>query len=225
VELVSNAFKQTVALDKPEPASQIICFWQRRLSGLPDPTRDGAQTWGIAGQMFLVTPSNTAAQINGDLAVVVYDETPRPPGQPALKPELWHYTKDTLNRLVTTDERFGKCFVLFLPWPAGWQGNVTAVKIAARYSSPGSPDLFAGEVHVALDFSVGGPVWNDVRPADNRSVPDPTRMLQQAQAAAATHPYPTSTPVTPPTVPVVPAPVLPPNGGIASPITVPRVVP
>jgi hypothetical protein len=214
-ELVSDAFKQAVALDQPEPASQLVCFWQRRLSSLPDPTRDGAQTPGIAGQMFLITPSNTAAEINGDLAVVVYDETPRPPGQPALKPELWHYTKDTLKRLASADERFGKSYVLFLPWPAHWQGNVTAVKVLARYQSPGNPDLFAGEVKMNLDFSAGGPVWTEVGTATGRSVPDPTRMLEQAKAVAATQPA-TSWP--PPALP-------PSSGGPAQPLVIPRSVP
>jgi hypothetical protein len=222
VDLVSDAFKQAVALDKPEPASQVICFWQRRLSSLPDPTRNGEQTQGIAGQMFLITPSSAAAGVSGDLGVVVFDETPRPPGQPQLKPEYWHYTKETLQRLTTADERFGKSYVLFLPWPAHWQGNVTAVKIAARYMSPGNPDLFAGEVRMALDFSAGGPVWSEVAPPASGSVPDPARMLQQAQAAAAARPVPASASATPPTLPAVPPPVV---GGGPSPIIVPRVVP
>lgn len=212
VELVSDAFKQAVALDKPEPASQVICFWQRRLSSLPDPTRDGAQTSGIAGQMFLITPSSSAAEVNGDLAVVVYDETPRPPGQPGMQPELWHYTKDTLRRLTTTDERFGKSYVLFLPWPAHWQGNVTAVKVLARYQSPGNPDLFAGEVRMTLDLSAGGgPVWSEVRTTDGRTVPNPARMLEQTRTT-------TSSP--PPTMPM--APVLPTTPGTPHPIIAPR---
>ena len=198
-ELVSDAFKQAVTLDKPEPASQVICFWQRRLSSLPDPTRDGATTSGIAGQMFLITPSSSAAEVNGDLAVVVYDETPRPPGQQGMKPELWHYTKDTIRRLTTTDERFGKSYVLFLPWPAHWQGNVTAVKILARYQSPGNPDLFAGEVRMALDFSAGGPVWSEVATTAGRNGPNPTS--------------PPAMPVMPPGLPThgTPQPIIPPR--------------
>jgi hypothetical protein len=229
VDLVSDAFKQAAALDKPEPASQVICFWQRRLSSLPDPARPGAQTQGVAGQMFLITPSNAAAEVNGDLTVVVHDETPRPPGQSHMLPEKWHYTRETLQRLVTTDERFGRSYVLFLPWPEHWLGNVTAVKVAARYSSPGNPDIFAGEVRMALDFSAGGPVWSEVATSDARSVPDPARMLQQARAAAVAHPVPPSTPAPtnwpPPAVPSVPAPVISPAGASPPPIIAPRVVP
>ncbi|HVK16064.1 MAG TPA: hypothetical protein VM533_03885 [Fimbriiglobus sp.] len=250
VELVTDAFNHAVALDKPEPASQIVCFWQRRLSNLPDPTRDGAPTPGIAGQMFLIAPSNAAADVNGDLAVVVYDETPRPPGQLVMKPEMWHYTKDTLRRLVTSDERFGRSIVLFLPWPAHWQGNVTAVKVLARYQSPGNPDLFAGEVRMALDFSAGGPVWSEVAKSDagttrKQSVPDPARMLEQAKAATATQPFPTSTTAAaqpagsavatptvptnwPPTAPVAPPPTIPappPVAYAAPPQTIPAVPP
>jgi hypothetical protein len=197
VDFVSDALKHAVGPSAPEPASQVVCFWQRRLSTLPDPTRDGAMTAGVAGQMFLITPDNKPAEVNGDLAVVVYDETPRPPGQEAMRPELWHYTKDTLKRLATTDERFGRCYVLFLPWPAHWR-DVTAVKIMARYQSPGNPDLYAGEVRMALDLTPSGG-WTDMGSGrvvlgpggiDTRSVPDPSKLLQQTHAAAAA-PFPT----------------------------------
>lgn len=196
VDFVSDALKHAVGPSAPEPASQVVCFWQRRLSTLPDPTRDGAMTAGVAGQMFLITPDNKPAEVNGDLAVVVYDETPRPPGQEPMRPELWHYTKDTLKRLATTDERFGRCYVLFLPWPAHWK-DVTAVKIMARYQSPGNPDLYASEVRMALDFTPGG--WTNMGSGrvvlgpggiDTRSVPDPSKLLQQTHAAAA-QPFPT----------------------------------
>src|SRR5262249_4841286 len=162
--------------------------WQKRLSTLPDPTRDGAQTVGIAGQMFLISPNNVAADVTGDLAVVVYDETPRPPGSEPMRPELWHYTRDTLKRLTTTDERFGKSSVLFLPWPSHWK-DVTNLKVQARYQSPGNPDLFAGEVKLQMDFSTSGSVWSEVGSGralvpggpgviDTRGVPDATKLLQ-----------------------------------------------
>lgn len=184
----------TTEAAKPAPATQLICFWQRRLAPLPDPTRDGQQVLGLPGQMFLVGQKEAAAEVDGDLAVMVYDESPRPPGTAPRTPEMWHFTKDTLKRLATNDERFGRSYALYLPWPPAWR-DVTAVKIMARYGTPGKPDLdlFAGEQKITLDSSAPGtPVWTDLRagldggpglppPAgfDSRSVPDPQRVLQQ----------------------------------------------
>jgi hypothetical protein len=163
---VAQTFQDVVQVEPapPAPASVMLCFWQRRLASLPDPTKEGGQVRGLPGQMFLITPNEQSAEVNGDLAVVVYDDTPRPPGTPARTPEVWHYTRDTLKRLATNDERFGRSYAVFLPWPDSWR-DVTAVKIQARYQSPGSPDLFADVVRFALDFSSpGGPVWTDVPP-------------------------------------------------------------
>jgi len=72
----------------------------------------------------------------------------------------------------------------------------------ARYQAPGSPDLYAGEVRMPLDFTPGGGNWTDMGsgqvllsptgPAaiDTRSVPDPSKLLQQTRAASA-QPFPT----------------------------------
>jgi hypothetical protein len=191
---VTDTVNKVVPVDaQPAPATQVLCFWQRRLTPLPDPTREGAQTLGLPGQLFLITPDNRPAEANGDLAVYVFDETPRPPGSPALRTEVWHYTKDVLKRLAANDERFGKSYALFLPWPAHWR-DVTVVKISARYQSPGDPALFAGEVKLTLDPSTG-PVWQQVgegaspfRPSPaamtttSTVTPDPNRLLREARA-------------------------------------------
>jgi len=239
-EKMTQTVKHAVKLEAySEPATQMVCMWRRSLTPLPDPTRDGSQTLGLPGQMFLVTSKSAGAEANGDLAVVVYDETPRPAGSPAMRPEVWHYTKDTLKRLVTNDERFGKSFALFLPWPAHWR-DVTTVKIMARYKSEGSPELFSEEVRIALDMTAGGPVWSDIaggpaRPGasgmseSRTSIPDPNKMLMQANLngqPAQQFANPGTTPATsfqpPPQysgfTPVgasasqLPPPVLPPNG-------------
>jgi hypothetical protein len=203
-ELVPDAFLQAVALEKPtpDPATQIVCIWQRQLRYLPDPTRDGTQIPGIVGQLFLITPTDSPAEVNGDLAVVVTDETPRPPGQPAKTSEYWHYTKDTLKRLASVDEKWGKCYVLFLPWPAHWH-DVTDVKVMARYQPAVKehPELHAGEVRMALDFSTGGTAWADMGSRrELYGVPDPARMLQQARTGG----MPPQVPTAPPGVPAQP---------------------
>ena len=201
------------AAAKPSPASQVICFWQRRLTPLPDPTRDGQQGLGLPGQVFLVGQKEAAAELDGDLAVMVYDETPRPAGAAPHVPEMWHFTKDTLKQLATNDERFGRSYALFLPWPPAWR-DVTAVKIMARYKSNGAAgrqdlDLYAAEQKITLDSSPAGtPVWTDLRSGaaggtgqsatagfDSRSVPDPQKALQQMRTNMAGPPassFPTS---------------------------------
>jgi hypothetical protein len=183
-----------IAAAKPAPASQVICFWQRRLTPLPDPTHDGQSVLGLPGQMFLVGHKEAAAELDGDLAVMVYDETPRPAGAAPRTPEMWHFTKDTLRKLVTNDERFGRSYALFLPWPPEWR-DVTMVKVVARYQSSGKTDLFAAEHKFALDASPVAGVWTDARTGatvgggsmatagfDTRSVPDPQKALQQMWA-------------------------------------------
>ncbi len=199
--------KQAVGLEAaPQPATQIICQWNRRLAPLPDPTRDGEQSAGIVGKVFLMAADNSPAAAAGDLSVVVYDETP---GRPPRTPEMWHYDHKTLARLRTTDERFGPCYAVFLPWPADWKGDVTQVKLLARYQGgPDAPDLWAAEVKMAIDTSAPGtPIWTETGTAlpaptggsgragfDTRGVPDPQRMIQQMKTNG-------PTPVPPATLP------------------------
>jgi len=192
---MTQTVKQAVHLESTAtPATQMVYSWQRQLTPLPDPTRDGSQTYGLPGQMFLIGSDSKSAEANGDLTIVVYDETTRQPGTPAMRPEVWHYTKDTLKRLATQDERFGKCFALFLPWPAHWR-DVTTVKVLGRYQAPGNPDLYAQEQKVTLDPSGNSQVWTETgngsstRPAagsmlESRTmVPDGNKILSQVNAS------------------------------------------
>lgn len=212
---VKVALPKSVTVSRPAPASQVICFWQRRLSPLPDPTRDGQQVLGLPGQMFLVGHKEAAAEVDGDLAVIVYDETPRPPGTPSHTAEMWHFGKDTLKQLVTNDERFGRSYALFLPWPPAWQ-DVTAVKVMARYQSKATPDrpavdLYAAQQKITIDQStVGSQVWTDFRETtsygappvglsagfDTRGVPDPQKAFQQMRSNQATTPQGPAFPTT-----------------------------
>ena len=75
----------------------------------------GSSQPGVVGQVFLNTgaPSYKAAEVAGDLTVTVHDTTPRPPGAAAMRPEVWHFTQDVLEKMGIADERFGRSLVVF----------------------------------------------------------------------------------------------------------------
>lgn len=221
-EKVTHAVETAATWDNPAPATQAVCFWQRRLALLPDPTRDGVQASGLVGQVFLVTADSQTAEVAGDITVSVYDETPRPAGMPAKAHEVFHFDKATLKKLVAGDERFGRSHVLFLPWRKEW-ADVSTVRILARYDVPGQPTIFAEQMQLTLDLGGNGPVWTDatgnpVTPSggDSKNVPDGRKLAEQAKGK--------TTPVSNPVVPAsatspVTSPIAPP--AMISPIIVP----
>jgi len=153
---------ETFKLSPAKPPTQVICLWQRRLASLPDPTRDGVVAPGIVGQAFLITADNQPAEVQGDMIIMMTDETKYPGEQKKQLDEVFHYNAETLKKLITNDERFGKSIALFLPWPSQWNA-VNAIRIQVRYKQKGAPDLYAGEANIVLDHSTAGtPVWNDV---------------------------------------------------------------
>lgn len=183
-----SEFAQALRLEKPHPASQMICFWQRRPQHLPDPSRDGVMSPGLVGQLFLISADNKPVEITGDLVVQALDETPRPKGQPSATPEIWHIDKVALKKLRTNDDRFGPCYAIFLPWPTSWK-DVTNVRMQAKYVDEPSPALFASDVQMTLEFSAPGAVtWNDkgsafpgakpTSPSEMRGIPDLTKALK-----------------------------------------------
>src|SRR5262249_3220671 len=107
-----------LAAPAANPVTNLACTWQNRLTNLPAPTRNGAATPGVAGEIFLFDAGYQPAEAVGDLTVVVSDITPRPPGQTGPTPEAWHFTPATLKNLRYVDERIGRCHIVFLPWPA-----------------------------------------------------------------------------------------------------------
>lgn len=190
----------------PPPATQLECMWQRRLTPLADPVRDGLKQYGLPGQMFLYTSDGTPAEIAGNLTVYVYDETPRTNGMPPHRPEAWEFTQDVLKRLATNDERFGRTFALFLPWPPHWK-DVTQIRVAPRYDGQDkATKLVANETRLTLDTrSPDVPVWSQVgagQPGmgaptqppmtgyDQFGAPDPARLRQQANGPALAPAYP-----------------------------------
>jgi hypothetical protein len=120
-----------------QPAAQIAIGWRHWIDYLPDPTRDGKMGPGLAGQMFLFSRGLQTVDAEGTLTVDLYDETPYPPGQPGGNiPERWVFDRDALKKLHSVDERFGKCYVLFLPWVT-YRPEVTKVRISVRYEADG----------------------------------------------------------------------------------------
>ncbi len=181
--------------EKPKPATQMLCFWQRRPQHLPDPSRDGVMAPGLVGQMFLISPDNKPVDVTGDLIVQAIDETKRPPGQPAAMPEIWQIDKAALKKLATKDERFGTCYALFLPWPANWK-DVTNVRMQAKYISKPNGDLFASDVAMTLEFAAPGAAWNEpggapsaaakaTGPSEMRGIPDLAKAFKNSPGVAA----------------------------------------
>ncbi len=132
-------------------ASEMAVGWQPRIAYLPDPTRGGRMSPGLAGQMFLFGgPRSEFVLADGTLTLDLVDETPRPAGQPAATPERWQFDKDALTKLVTQNDTFGKCYTLFLPWPA-YKADITKVKITARYDPESGHTLFSTPSTVTLE--------------------------------------------------------------------------
>jgi hypothetical protein len=179
--LSKDLHELSAAAAPPNPVAYVPCAWQNRVTHLPDPLRNGAPTPGVAGQVFLYDAKYQPAEAAGDLTVVVSDVTPRPPGQAGPTPEAWHFTAATLKNLRYVDERIGRCYLIFLPWPATWK-DVARVRFQVRYDQPNGPTLYAQDAEVTLDFS---PSPNGTIPgmSGGGSVPNPAEMLRQARAA------------------------------------------
>jgi len=169
--------------DKAAPAKEFALAWQNRLAQLPDPSKNGTLNPGIVGQVFLYTEKLMPAEVRGDLTIIVSDGTDRPPGAPVHEPNVWHFTADTLKKLVVMDERFGKSFAVFLPWPESWR-DVSRLNIQARYDQPDTMTLFAQASTVTLDFTSPGNGQAAVIPSTQSklpSVPNPSVALRKAR--------------------------------------------
>jgi hypothetical protein len=139
------------------PANEIVIAWRNWIDYLPDPTQGGKKGPGLAGQMFLFGPKAVPALADGTLTIDLFDETPRPPGQPANIPERYSFDRETLKSLQSTDERFGKCYILFLPWPT-YRPDVTRIRITARYDTDNKKTLFAEEAKFNISPTPPDPI-------------------------------------------------------------------
>lgn len=157
VPAVATAAKAAAAKLVPT-AGQPVEFavtWQPRLAQLPDPTKAGAYGTGLVGQMFLYAagPKMPPAQPDGRLTIDLYDESR--PGPEPVKLGSWTFEKDVLRRLVMQDERFGKCYALFLPWPS-YHPGITRVKLATRFEPENGFPLYAPPATLTIDTTTPG---------------------------------------------------------------------
>jgi len=136
-----------------DAAVDIVLAWQNKVAQLPDPTKNGAMLHGVVGQLFLFTADSQFAQANGRLTVEMTNQAD------GKRIGTWTFEKDVLKRMTTMDERFGKCFAIFLPWPE-YDSNVTRVKFKTRYEpEKGGYPLFAPEATLTFDNNAGQPIY------------------------------------------------------------------
>lgn len=130
----------------------ILTMFENRVASLPDPTKGGAPTPGLVGQFFLFGAGKNMPSVpaEGSVTFVMHDETSGKPSDAPLG--SWTYSKQVLSQFVTVDERFGRCYALFLPWP-DYKPSVTRVRITARYDAENGPPLIAEPQTVTLDGS------------------------------------------------------------------------
>lgn len=141
--------------EKAQPVAEVATAWRNKIEYLPNPAAGGAMQPGLAGQVFLYTAEAKPAVANGNLIVDLIDETPRPPGVPPLTPERWEFKKDVLKNLRTLDERFGECYVIFLPWPT-YRPDVTHIRLRVRYEPEGGGfPIYAPETRLILGAASG----------------------------------------------------------------------
>ena len=157
---------------KGEPAKgspiEIAVAWHNRPAQLNDPANNGKMVTGLVGQMFLFGPNSQPAPANGKLVIEMFDETPG--AGAATEPRRlggWTFEKDALRRLTTMDERFGKCYALFLPWP-DYTPAITRVKLTTRLDPEKGYPLFTPPSSLTLDTSatgsMGGPAMSAAPP-------------------------------------------------------------
>lgn len=156
-------------------AAHITVMWQTRLASLPDQARGGAMGQGLVGQLFMYDQNFQFAMPDGPLTVDLYDETPRAnvaPGQGPLL-ERWQINKDVLQTLVTMDEKFGKSYALFLPWPS-YRPDINRVRMMVKYEQEGGHTLYATASTITIDNRAtagGSPAWAGASPPVNPAVP------------------------------------------------------
>lgn len=136
---------------------EIAVAWHNRPAQLNDPANNGKMVTGLVGQMFLFGPGSQPAPANGKLVVEMFDETPGP-GATAAPRRLggWTFDKERLRLLTMMDERFGKCYALFLPWP-DYTPAITRVKLTTRFDPEKGYPLFTPPSSLTLDTSATGP--------------------------------------------------------------------
>jgi hypothetical protein len=141
------------------PAAQPVDFyttWNNKLGKLADPTKNGAFGTGLVGQMFLFGAGTKSPPVpaDGKLTVELYDESPRPGVTEPRYLGSWTFQKEQLRLLAIQDERFGKCYALFLPWP-DYRPDFTRVRLMSRFEPENGYTLYAPPTTMVIDNTVG----------------------------------------------------------------------
>jgi hypothetical protein len=131
-------------------ATEIATAWQPKVAELPDPTKNGAPIRGVVGQMFLFGADYQFAAANGRVVVEMFDQTGAKPDETGPRLGTWTFEKDALKKLVSMDERLGRCYTIFLPWPE-YNPAVGRVKLTLRYDPERGYPLYAPASPLTLD--------------------------------------------------------------------------
>jgi hypothetical protein len=153
--VISPSIAKMFSKGEAAKADTLLTLWGDRVAYLPDPTKNGAEGAGIVGQMFLFSPDMKFVTADGSLTVEMYDDTGRAGRREPVFLGKWTLDKDTLRRLVTSDERWGKCYALFLPWP-DYKADITRVKLSARYDQEGGHTIYAKAATVTFNTNLPG---------------------------------------------------------------------
>jgi hypothetical protein len=133
-----------------QPVADFVVAWRNRIDYLPDPTQGGKGRPGLAGQLFLFGTKMQSVDPEGTLTVELFDETTKASSEGA--PEHWELPKEILKAQRAFDERFGRCYALFLPWPT-YRPDVSRIRITAHFDTEGRT-LYAPETKITLNDSV-----------------------------------------------------------------------
>jgi hypothetical protein len=138
-------------------ASDFALTWQNQVKQLPDPVRNGAMGYGVAGQMFLFAPGFKPVDAHGTLTVEVYDNTNKTNDETGPLIRSYAIHKEQLKVMVAMDERWGKSYTLFLPWPE-YKPSVSRLKIVARFEQENHITLYHPASYVTLDTGYKSPI-------------------------------------------------------------------
>jgi hypothetical protein len=150
-------------MGSPVQAANLLVMWDNHLLTLQDPTKNGADVRGLVGQVFLCgdPPKMPFVLADGNMVIEMFDETPKPGNPPPVRLGGWTFDKEVLRSHKVIDERFGKCYALFLPWP-DYRPDITQVKLKARYEPEHGYKLFAPDASLVIDTKPvqSGPTWS-----------------------------------------------------------------
>jgi hypothetical protein len=208
----------------PAPnATEIACMWQNRISHLPDPTKNGTMSPGLTGKMFLFGAGANNVPANGKLTVDLLDESQGKTGSAAKLLERWVFDKDTLKKLASVDEMFGKCYMLFLPWPT-YKPEINQVRLMVKYEPVQGETLFVAAESLTIDATNGG-AWQSA----TGTTPPPALPMTPSNGMPSTPrtlPMPRANPAPPVNTPLTTMP-FPPQGagnGLVGPGGLPPIV-